>query len=68
MFDEKIRFHKTGLDFARPMEIKEWALEQAKILLRHQWNDDTKRALMEDRRYTRKWNKAEQTHLLEYDE
>ena len=36
MFDEKFRFHETGLDLALTMEIKEWALEQVGIPLRHQ--------------------------------
>ena len=66
MFDEKFRFHETGLDLAMTMEIKELALEQVKI--HHRWNDDTERALMADRRYTSNWSEAEQTHFWEYDE
>ena len=44
IFDKKFRIHEVDLDFALAIEIRERALEQAGILLKHQWNDEIGRA------------------------
>ena len=56
------------MDFTLVLEVKEWAREQAELLVDHQWNDDTERALMVDKQHAQNWTEAEQLQLWEFDE